>query len=366
MHVNERVTAKSSYKGIHPLEALESHQEQLGSLVQRALGKWRDRSVAIESNGNSQHVPDFVSVTRGPGMRSNLSVGLELAKGLSLAWRVPLIGVHHMQAHLLTPRLVSATSPESSDGPDFPFLSLLVSGGHTMLVSSLSITDHTVVASTADIAIGNMLDRVARLALPADHETFTGPALERFAFPDGSHATWYGSRHADSQPKWSWRITPPLSVGRGGRSTKRLEYSFTGLASIVERAITSDTSIDERVDLARQVQKVAFEHLASRCILYLDSMTAVQIETLVVAGGVAANSFLRHVLRTKLDQHGYTQIDLSVPPIELCTDNAAMIAWTGLEMWSVGLVNDYNIRPRKQWILDEHTFDDSVPCHAVE
>ncbi|KAK4973299.1 Mitochondrial tRNAs modification protein, partial [Elasticomyces elasticus] len=141
--------------------------------------------------------PDFVSVTRGPGMRSNLAVGLDTAKGLALAWDVPLLAVHHMQAHALTPRLVSALATKDDFGdatvtPAFPFLTLLVSGGHTMLLSSTSLVEHKILAETNDIALGDCLDKAARAILPLGFlealpaNTPFGCALELFAFPGGA------------------------------------------------------------------------------------------------------------------------------------------------------------------------------------
>ncbi|KAK4975635.1 Mitochondrial tRNAs modification protein, partial [Elasticomyces elasticus] len=141
--------------------------------------------------------PDFVSVTRGPGMRSNLAVGLDTAKGLALAWDVPLLAVHHMQAHALTPRLVSALAKKDGFGdatvtPAFPFLTLLVSGGHTMLLSSTSLVEHKILAETKDIALGDCLDKAARAILPLGFleslpaNTPFGRALELFAFPGGA------------------------------------------------------------------------------------------------------------------------------------------------------------------------------------
>ena len=125
-------------------------------------------------------------------MRSSLATGLDTANGLAVAWRIPLVGVNHMQAHALTPRLVSALSGNSPNAaPAFPFLSLLVSGGHTLLVHSRELTDHAILAATTDIAVGDCIDKIARLVLRPDvlkegGETMYGRHLERFAFPNGS------------------------------------------------------------------------------------------------------------------------------------------------------------------------------------
>ena len=160
IHFLGNVTADSrEYRGIHPILALESHQENLATLVQKALahlpfasGNDHDTSRLIHwEDGRPRRRPDFISATRGPGMRSNLSTGLDTGKALSVAWQIPFVGVHHMQAHLLTPRLVSSLEKEEQEErnkdigsqsqsqqarPAFPFLSILVSGGHSILVKS--------------------------------------------------------------------------------------------------------------------------------------------------------------------------------------------------------------------------------------
>lgn len=180
--------------GIHPLVALHSHRANTAPLVHRALEVLRKQAAAERSGGqlaDASRTPkahdgllDLVAVTRGPGMRSNLSVGLDTAKGIATALDVPLVGVHHMQAHALTPRSTTATAnAESLKGrqleatsaisresmaslePTFPFLSLLISGGHTMLMNSTTLTDHRILAESQDIALGQYLDKAARAIL---------------------------------------------------------------------------------------------------------------------------------------------------------------------------------------------------------
>ncbi|KAI4146686.1 MAG: hypothetical protein LQ340_005847, partial [Diploschistes diacapsis] len=197
LHFHEKITANNApYQGIHPLNSAESHQAHLPGLVQRALHALprADHSDPLTTfalpcptgDGSVTHhlKPTFISATRGPGMRSSLATGLDTAKGLALALSVPLVGVHHMQAHLLTPRLCNALATPSSTGfpgasgtpstnpppstsdqehPSFPLLTLLISGGHTLLLHSTSLTSHIQLASTADIAAGDCIDKIARL-----------------------------------------------------------------------------------------------------------------------------------------------------------------------------------------------------------
>lgn len=387
LHFHEKVTANNdAYNGIHPLVALNSHQSSLGNLVEKAI----KQLPLSNGNGSPSRKPDFISVTRGPGMRSNLSVGLDTAKGLSLAWDIPLVGVHHMQAHALTPRLVTAldsVSRSSNPRPDFPFLSLLVSGGHSMLISSTNLVNHSILATTGDIALGDCLDKSARAILP--HSAISAPygrALERFAFPDGKASYHYHAspnrEHEVQRRKtaWAWSFGPPLAESKGGRSSKRMAYSFSGLLTAVERfmrleldPITGSPTItlrvpneignDERRDMAREVQRVAFEHLGGRVLLHLASLTPHvrdQISTVVVSGGVAANGFLRHVLRSMLDARGFPHLELCFPPIEYCTDNAAMIAWAGIEMYEAGYRSDLSINPIRKWSLDPQAEDGGI------
>lgn len=380
---HKKVTADNdAYQGIHPIVALQSHQASLAPLIQEGLS---DPGVlrCLEQTNNGR--PTFVAVTRGPGMRSNLSVGLDTAKGLATAWNVPLIGVHHMQAHALTPRLMHASKNRgfssnmhwTSHEPNSPFLTVLASGGHTMLIDSAGLTTHSILAETQDIALGDFLDKCARAILPSEHlKPPFGRALEQFAFPEDltSSSFDYGyvaptRRQEELERKstpWGWSLAPPLSESKGGEKTsKRMIYSFAGLLTYIERLVRvrsdgGDTdlvgacamSIAERRKLASEAQRVSFEHLASRIMLYLGSTHSWEGDTIVVSGGVASNKFLRHVLREFLDARGYTHIKLSFPPIELCTDNALMIAWAGIEMYEAGYRSHLDIAPIRKWPLD--------------
>jgi N6-L-threonylcarbamoyladenine synthase len=377
---HERITANNTaYNGIHPLIALHSHQTSLGGLVADALAKY---------NGAK---PTFVSATRGPGMRSNLTVGLSLAKGLALAWGVPLIGVHHMQAHALTPRLCSTLEslPDLYQGPwepttlqpSFPYLSVLASGGHTMLIKSTGLTDHQILATTNDIAIGDCIDKAARAILPSDvMKPPYGKALEDFAFPNGPADYNYtapatrGEELTRRPTKWDWTLGVPLAE-RG----RRMAFSFSGLLTSIERLMRQKAqteplepiSTEERRDLARETLRVSFEHLASRILLYLEDTVgrnaeksgldaSGKIDTVVVSGGVASNRYLRHLLRAMLDARGYSHIKVAFPPPSLCTDNALMIAWAGMEMYTSGYQSTLDITPIRKWSMDQRAEDGGI------
>ncbi|OCK76923.1 hypothetical protein K432DRAFT_132981 [Lepidopterella palustris CBS 459.81] len=479
LHFNKKITSDNSkYGGVHPLASLESHQESLASLIGEAIDHLpddhhpftdcheihQDRPDTVTFPVNEQRIwkriwkrrrPDCISVTRGPGMRANLFTGLDMAKGLAVAWQIPLVGVHHMQAHALTPQLVSALQrideakyeekvalkkQEDPDffeaifnDPDYPFLSVLVSGGHTLVVQSTSLTDHAIIASTVDIAIGDCLDKIARTVLPnhllqGSEGTMYGALLERFAFPHvkepekrvdnevgeaesraergksyPKYKTPYTMEDCTAQQytknetaasydytlpempengaskrktKWGWGFTPPLSNSAGGGKTKSLEFSFTGLVSAVDRVVrfptdaktgkaipvereANEVSIEERRFIAREAMTAAFEHLVSRIILALqqieagDPVLAEKMTAVVLSGGVAANGYLRHIVASMLTARGYPNMRIIFPPPSLCTDNAAMIAWAGIEMFQSGHTDELSIRALRKWPLDQ-------------
>jgi N6-L-threonylcarbamoyladenine synthase len=339
--------------------------------------------------------------------------------------QIPLVGVHHMQAHALTPRLVSALdmpTATSSLEPEYPFLSVLASGGHTLLIQSTSLTDHRLLGTTNDIAVGEYLDKVARILLPVEllqstKSTMYGALLERFAFAkDGPEDTvgqspengslgsvsqpkttlgasgcsaeqylettggaynWYEvpSNHEEAiknaVTKWGWSLNQPLITSHGGTKVNQVELSFSGLLTSVERVIqfhtdpitrkrtkiertTDDISLEEKRYIARETMRAAFEHVAYRLVLSLQSVPRDSApRSVVVAGGVAANSFLRHILASTLCARGYHEVKLYFPPPAYCTDNAAMIAWTGLEMFEAGHTDPLSIRAIRKWPLDQ-------------
>ncbi|RMZ79549.1 hypothetical protein DV737_g3407, partial [Chaetothyriales sp. CBS 132003] len=284
-----------------------------------------------------------------------------------------------MQAHALTPRLMDALQQskqgDSAVEPAFPFLTLLVSGGHTMLLQSESLTSHSILADTMDIAIGDCLDKCGRAILPESikattSDTAFGKYMSKYAFPDPSTFSSYPipAKRSDEIDKtvneYGWRIQPPLG------ETRKMAFSYAGLVSHVQRIAASKTEMDEseRLALARAALGTAFEHLCSRLIIAVESIRAggTHLKTLVVSGGVAANDFLRYFLRGMLDVRGFRDVDLIFPPInatfsdqdgnevvlEPCTDNAAMIAWAGMEMYNAGWYSDLGIGAITKWSLD--------------
>lgn len=366
---NERISSDNrAFKGIHPLVAVKGHSAALAPLVRCAIGALpAAHDGVVAPDGVRRKVPDFVAVTRGPGMRSNLGIGLDMAKGLAVAWGVPLVGVHHMQAHALTPRLVRALGMKMGEedvaetGPDFPFLSLLVSGGHTQLLHSSGLTDHTLIATSGDIAIGNLLDQTARDILPsevfdASEHVMYGRLLESFAFSSSdsydsvfSPPTTRGAEMTPPPSGYLWSVPTPF------RQSRKLAFSFSSIYTHVHNICVAnpDMHVDERRALARHTMMAAFTHLAGRlCVALQDKPDLQRCKTLVVAGGVASNKFLMHVLRKTLEVRGFGDVSIIAPPVDLCTDNAAMIAWTGMEMFKAGWVSELGITGIGRWPMD--------------
>ena len=389
---NERLSSDNrAFLGINPSVAARGHEISLGPMIQQALeslpdvasGSGEQRFVWTASEARKK-MPDFVAVTRGPGIRLNLTLGLNFAKGLAAAWGIPLVGVHHMQAHALTPRLAAAlaTASKAKDfggnelpswQPAFPFLSLLVSGGHTQLLHSTSLVDHKIIATTTDNAIGNVLDQTARVILPAEmiatsKDVSYGRVLESFAFPsdqtpEENYAFFQPAKSRQDetlaspgmQTGYDWSITQPF------RQTRKLAYSFAGIYSQAHRiaATNPDMSLPERRALARCTMTAAFQHLVGRlCIALEDRPELRAARTIVLAGGVASNQFLRHVVRSTLDARELAKdVEIAVPPVALCTDNAAMIAWAGMEMFEAGYHTDLSVGAIPKWPMDPELGD---------
>jgi N6-L-threonylcarbamoyladenine synthase len=296
--------AHQPYGGVVPEIAARAHVEILPDLIQRVL-----REAAI-----SVHDVDAVAATAGPGLIGGVMVALLAGKGLALAAGKPLIAVNHLEGHALSPRLAD---PDL----DFPYLLLLVSGGHCQLLEVRGVGDYRRLATTIDDAAGEAFDKAAKL-LGLDYPG--GPAIEELA--------------KSGDPK-AVPLPRPL-VGSG-----EPHFSFAGLKSAVQRAVASGHHKPE--DIAASFQQAVVDCLVDRTALALAHSDA---PTLVVAGGVAANAAIRAALAGLAARQGR---GFSVPPAWLCTDNAAMIAWAGAERFAAGLTDDLDAPARARWPLDE-------------
>jgi N6-L-threonylcarbamoyladenine synthase len=261
-----------------------------------------------------------VAYTRGPGLAGALLVGASTAHGLGYALRVPVLGVHHLEAHLLSPLL-------ATPAPEFPFVALLVSGGHTQLMRVGGIGDYTLLGETVDDAAGEAFDKSAKLL--------------GLGYPGGPLI----SRLAERGTAARYRLPRPML------GSSDLDFSFSGLKTAVllaarERALTAQ----DRADLAAEVEAAIVDVLVAKSVAALERTG---LERLVVAGGVGANRVLRARLTTRAEALGCS---VYYPDLELCTDNGAMVAHAGALRLARGerppaAAAGFDIRPR--WDLDE-------------
>jgi N6-L-threonylcarbamoyladenine synthase len=305
------------YGGVVPEIAARSHLDHIDRLVGEAMAE----------AGCDFAELDGIAATAGPGLIGGVFVGVMTAKAIALAWDKPFLAVNHLEGHALTARL--------SDGLDFPYLLLLVSGGHCQLLAVEGVGRYRRLGGTIDDAVGEAFDKTAKLlglGYPG------GPAVERAA--EG------GDPRAFELPR-------PM-LGRPG-----LDFSFSGLKTAVRQAAEKADLPDNtsaRADLAASFQAAVGDVLAERCAKALDLFAKDYGPVsdggpgpLVVAGGVAANRSLRARLEGVATTAGSR---LVAPPPALCTDNAAMIAWAGVERLALGLTDPLDFAARPRWPLE--------------
>jgi N6-L-threonylcarbamoyladenine synthase len=297
------------YGGVVPEIAARAHVEHLDSLIARAL----------DEPGVGFGDLDAIAATAGPGLIGGVLVGLMTGKALAASRGLPFLAINHLEAHALSARLL--------EDVDFPYLLLLVSGGHCQLLRVAGVGTYRRLGTTIDDAVGEAFDKVAKI-LGVGYPG--GPAVERLA-KTGDPARF---------------TLPRPMVGREG-----CDFSFSGLKTAVkrladERAGESVLSETDAADIAAAFQTAVADILTDRATNALNEAGAVP---LVIAGGVAANSYLR----TRLDDLCRSRnIRLIAPPIKLCTDNGAMVAWAGIERLSLGLIDGLDAPPRARWPLD--------------
>ena len=297
-------SAHQPYGGVVPEIAARAHVEILPGLIEKVL----------EEAKMSIHDVDAIAATAGPGLIGGVMVALLAGKGLALAAGKPLIAVNHLEGHALSPRLAD---PDL----DFPYLLLLVSGGHCQILEVRGVGDYRRLATTIDDAAGEAFDKAAKLlGLPYPG----GPAIEELA------------KRGD--PK-----AVPLPRPLVGSS--EAHFSFAGLKSAVQRIVASGDFSPE--DVAASFQQAVVDCLVDRTRVSLEASDA---PALVVAGGVAANQAIRSALAALASETGRK---FSVPPQWLCTDNAAMIAWAGAERFAAGEHDRLDVPARARWPLDE-------------
>jgi N6-L-threonylcarbamoyladenine synthase len=291
------------YGGVVPEIASRDHIRCLLPLIEQVL-----EAAGVER-------PDAIAYTAGPGLVGALMVGSGMANGLGLAWGCPVIPVHHMEGHLVAPML-------EDEAPEYPFLALLVSGGHTMLIAVDGLGEYELLGTTLDDAVGEAFDKTAKLlglGYPG------GPALARLA-EEGDEA--------------AFNLPRPM-LNRPG-----LDFSFSGLKTAVmlevRKAEAGGTIDDARADIAASFQRAAVDTLVKRSLQAADSRN---LRRMVVAGGVGANRLLRQEVAAQFPGKVY------YPRMAYCTDNGAMIALAGaLRLADAQTAEE--IRATARWSLD--------------
>ncbi|EML1935632.1 MULTISPECIES: tRNA (adenosine(37)-N6)-threonylcarbamoyltransferase complex transferase subunit TsaD [Providencia] len=302
-----QIKVHADYGGVVPELASRDHIRKTVPLIQAALKQANLTSADI----------DAVAYTAGPGLVGALMVGATVGRSLAFAWGVPAVAVHHMEGHLLAPML-------EEKSPEFPFVALLVSGGHTQLISVTGIGEYELLGESIDDAAGEAFDKTAKL-LGLDYPG--GPALSRMA-QQGTQGRF---------------VFPRPMTDRPG-----LDFSFSGLKTFAANTIRENADDEQtRADIARAFEDAVVDTLAIKCKRALEKTG---FKRLVMAGGVSANRTLRAKMEEVLKQRG-GEAFYARP--EFCTDNGAMIALAGLIRLKGGTTTGLGITVRPRWPLAE-------------
>lgn len=302
-----------AFGGVVPEIAARAHVECLDDIIRDALS---EAKVGLRDL-------DCIAATAGPGLIGGLIVGLTTAKALAFAVGKPLVAVNHLEAHALTVGLTEGLAP--------PYLLLLASGGHTQILAVEGVGQYVRLATTIDDALGEAFDKTAKLL---GLEQPGGPNVERAA------------AHGDAT---RFELPRPM-LGR-----EEPHFSFAGLKTAVRRRAQEAAPLTEQIvaDLCAGFELAVTESVADRCrkaFRWAETRYGVEsAQQLVIAGGVAANKRLRAGLETVAAECGWT---LYAPPVNLCGDNGAMIAWAGAERFARGLTDPLDFAPRARWPLD--------------
>ncbi len=301
-----QVALHAEYGGVVPELASRDHVCKVIGLIEQAM---------TDSCSTPKDITG-IAYTAGPGLVGALLVGATVGQSIGFAWGLPTVGVHHMEGHLLAPML-------EPDPPAYPFVALLVSGGHTMLVNVASFGNYEVIGESVDDAVGEAFDKTAKLL--------------GLGYPGGAALSVLAQR---GDPK-RFHFPRPM-INRAG-----LEFSFSGLKTSAANHIVGKT-LDEqtRADIARAFQDAAVETLVIKC---RRALKLTGLKTLVVAGGVGANVVLREQLRQMVADEGGA---VFFPRHEFCTDNGAMIAYVGCQRLLAGEHGDLAIKVSARWALD--------------
>jgi N6-L-threonylcarbamoyladenine synthase len=296
----------SDYGGVVPELASRDHIRKLVPLIKQTLQA---------ANLASQQI-DGVAYTAGPGLMGALLVGAATARSLAWTWRVPAIAVHHMEGHLLAPML-------EAEPPDFPFVALLISGGHTLLVNVEGIGQYELLGESLDDAAGEAFDKTAKLL--------------KLGYPGGSKLSELARQGCER-----FAFPRPMTDRRG------LDFSFSGLKTFTMNALyATEQTEQDKADIAYAFEQAVADTLVIKCRRALEQTG---LRRLVVAGGVSANRVIRQKLNEMSEKHG---AKLYFPRLEFCTDNGAMIAYAGCQRLMAGQQQNLEIVARPRWSINE-------------
>ena len=310
--ISSQTEVHKNFGGVVPELAARSHLEKIDWIVQKAL----------DESGKKIDEIDAVAATAGPGLVVCLSVGLSFGKTFANLIKKPFIAVNHLEGHALSPRLNS--------GLDYPYLFLLISGGHSQFLNVQGLGNYKRLGTTIDDALGEAFDKTAKLL---GIEFPGGPKIEVFA---------------DKGNPERYELPKPI-INRGG-----CNLSFAGLKTAVLKISKKIKTEQDRFDLAASFQKTIIEILYKKtkiAFLEFEKQNNLKKKIFVVAGGVAANKKIRSMLINLCKEKNYESI---FPPIELCGDNAAMIGMVGLEKFKLKQFNHLNYPAKPRWPLDEN------------
>jgi N6-L-threonylcarbamoyladenine synthase len=316
-----QIDIHKEFGGVVPEIAARNHAENLDKLIKKSLN---DSNLSFKDMS-------AIATTAGPGLIGGVITGLVMGKMLSSINKIPFIGVNHLEAHALTIRLVSDIK--------FPYLLLLLSGGHCQIILVNGVGKYKKLGQTIDDALGEAFDKIGQML---GLEYPGGPKIEKLA------------KKGDED----YYIFPnPLINSKN----HKYNFSFSGLKTAVRRKIETITgqnyhklshkqlSDQNKADIAASFQKIVAKNIINRIKNIFDDFD-LEIDNLVIAGGVAANQYLFQ----KISDFTITKnIKTVAPPIDLCTDNAAMVGWAGIERLKLGLIDKLDIKPRARWELEE-------------
>lgn len=301
-----QVKVHADYGGVVPELASRDHVRKTIPLIEAALK---------QANCTKDDI-DAIAYTAGPGLVGALLVGTSIGRSLAYSWGVPAVEVHHMEGHLLAPML-------EDEQPTFPFIALLVSGGHTLLVQVDNIGEYQILGESVDDAAGEAFDKTAKL-LGLDYPG--GPRLAKLA---------------ESGVAGRFKFPRPMTNKPG------LDFSFSGLKTFAANTIAAEGNDEQtKADIAHAFQQAVADTLAIKCRRALEQTG---ISQLVVAGGVSANTYLREQLKILMDER---KGKVFYPRPEFCTDNGAMIAFAGMQRLKANQTCGLTLKAKPRWPLD--------------